>query len=261
MNSETRILFLFWQHPERDLPFPIGRLVATSNPTTYEFVHVRGVLDAIAHGFDPYMRTGALDRVDRSSHLLPVFTNRLMRPSRPDYREHLECLDLSEDASPAEILGRSEGQKATDFLEVSAMPRFDARANAWVYHAFARGIFQLPRAEDAIRHLRPGDSVAVEPEPTNADEPRRFALRKHGEMLGWLPGPLVSEFGELMRHGSAIRAHVVRVNPSDLGCVSERLLIECRADHRDGFAPFSASRFQPIPADASVTSPVVRDPQ
>lgn len=52
----------------------------------------------------------------KSSNLFPFLTNRIMKPTRPDYEQYLTRLNLTQgiDDTPYNILGKSGGTKFTD---------------------------------------------------------------------------------------------------------------------------------------------------
>ena len=47
-------------------------------------------------------------------------------------------------------------------------------------------------ASDAIDQLRPGDELALEPEPDNPIDPNAVLVTADGTRLGWVPNPLLT---------------------------------------------------------------------
>ena len=76
-------------------------------------------------GFPPLMEFPDLDETYWSPELFPVFQNRVMNRSRPDFADYLRHLDLPEGADPIEILRVNGGSRVTDTYEV--FPKLDKR--------------------------------------------------------------------------------------------------------------------------------------
>lgn len=79
-----KTLFLAWLDPISRYWFPIGRL--TFDGGIYQFVYTQGVKEAQEKcAFKPLSSFPRLDEIYTSTQLFPVFANRLMSRSRPDY--------------------------------------------------------------------------------------------------------------------------------------------------------------------------------
>lgn len=65
----------------------------------------------------PDLREGVVSDY-RAARLFPLFRNRVINRRRPDLRNYLRALDLTEGADPFEILSTSGGYRATDAYEV-----------------------------------------------------------------------------------------------------------------------------------------------
>src|SRR5262245_24004019 len=126
-------LFVLWRHPISRKTFPVGRLAAHrfEDLSIFEFVYLRGALDAHQEGFRPFLSFPQLERAYRSERLFPFFENRLMPSKRPEYNAYLYALGLEpQTASPIAVLARSGGTRQTDQLEVFPMPRRDRETQA-----------------------------------------------------------------------------------------------------------------------------------
>jgi hypothetical protein len=242
-------LFVAWQSQENRAIYPIARLVHRDQAPRYEFVYVRGVLDAEKHGFTPFRELPDTRQIYWFDELPPLFTNRLMPRSRPDFLEHIARLGLGDTndlPAPELILARSEARKVTDHLEVTAPPEFDPATKMWIYFGFARGVRHVPGAEEAVREVHVGDALRIERDVTNTWDARAlFVLRSDQARLGFVPHILVEDLGDLMERGVSVRVEVARVNlpPAPL---HQRLLVRFSGAHRTGFAPMSTPRFQPL---------------
>jgi hypothetical protein len=102
---------------------PVGRL--EHEGYFYRFVYTRGALTLPR--FEPFPGMPHLDRVYESAQLFPVFANRLLSPSRPEYQRFLSWSGFSaaDPPDPIALLGVTEGRRATDALEVFPCPAPD----------------------------------------------------------------------------------------------------------------------------------------
>ena len=115
MMSE-RTLFLAWQdtrqHDNRPSLtwFPVGQLDADVDHSLYRFRYINGAKRAQQDaGFTPLIEFPKFDGDYHSNKLFPLFQNRVMNRTRPDFGEYLQNLDLPDEADPIEILSRSGG--------------------------------------------------------------------------------------------------------------------------------------------------------
>lgn len=261
MIPADRVLFIAWQDPRTRAVHPVARLLAAGTDR-FEFTYIRGVDEAMRHGFMPFPRMNRLDQTYYAGSLrdYPLVANRMMPTRRPDFADHIARLGLGGNAEPVQILGRSEGRKATDNLEVFAAPVHDAARACWVYHAFARGIRYLDGADEAIACLRSGDPLAIEIEVENPWDGRARAIAVGSLRVGWVPGALLDDLDLATRHHAALRAEVARVNLSPAP-VQQRLLVRIEIEAVPQFQPMSGPCYQPIPPGAipTVISPGAAD--
>lgn len=255
MTKTPQALFVGWQSQEDRAIYPIARLLLRTQGPRYEFTYVHGVLDAMKHGFIPFRELPQLKRLYFFDHLPPLFTNRLMPHSRPEFAEHLEQLGLGSVLGrlpePEVILARSGALKATDKLEVSAPPEFEAATRTWIYHGFARGVRHVPGAEESMLAVHVGDLLEIESDVAHIWDGRALLmLRSDRARLGFVPNILIEDLGWLKDHGVEVRAEVVKVNLSPVP-THQRLLVAFKAEHRVGFAPMSTRRFEPIAEGAA----------
>ncbi|MEG3979147.1 DNA-binding protein, partial [Microcoleus sp. herbarium8] len=88
-----KTLFLAWQNPGSGSWFPIGRL--TFNGKEYQFNYTNGVLEAkLKCGFELLPSFPDFNNVYTSQKLFPLFSNRVMPRSRPDYPEFVQWLNI-----------------------------------------------------------------------------------------------------------------------------------------------------------------------
>jgi hypothetical protein len=238
-----RHLYVTWRRPE-GLMVPVGRLtqVSTSDGPVYRFVYLKGAERETE--FQALPGLPELYRRYESAALFPVFANRVMPRDRRDFPELLDQLDLAATADPFEVLGRSEGIRATDRVEVfpGAFRLPDGQLST-VF--FLRGIRHLDGAAAAVEHLQAGDLLVMQAQPDNEGNPMAVLLcTRTGEQVGWVPDYLLDLIADLEHlNGQAPTITVEHVNPPS---VAPHLRVLCRAAARwpDGLVPFSGPDFQ-----------------
>ena len=118
MGEKT--LFLAWQ--DRDASrewFPVGRLDADVENKRYRFRYIGGAIRAKeTAGFPLIISFPRINGDYKSTTLFPTFSNRVMRPSRPDFKDYLKLLALTEDSDPIDMMAVSGGRRVTDSYEV-----------------------------------------------------------------------------------------------------------------------------------------------
>ncbi|WLE95155.1 MAG: hypothetical protein QTN59_10670 [Candidatus Electrothrix communis] len=119
-------LFIAWQDPETRLWYTVGRL--TREDGVYRFVYTQGA--EATPRFNCLGRMTDLNAEYFSEDLFPLFRNRLLYASRPEYPDYVRWLDMeNENNDPLLLLGRSGGKRATDSLCVFPEPEPDAQGS------------------------------------------------------------------------------------------------------------------------------------
>jgi hypothetical protein len=85
-----KTLYLAWQDPEDRHWFPVGRLSFDGH--VYRFVYTKGAKQSPR--FVPFGMMRDLHAVYESVVLFPLFANRLLSKTRPEYRDCLAWLDV-----------------------------------------------------------------------------------------------------------------------------------------------------------------------
>jgi HIRAN domain len=251
-NLKTlKILFLAWQDSKSRLWFPIGRL--TFDGEKYQFVYTQGAKEAVSKcGFDPLLSFPRLNELYESTQLFPVFSNRLMPRSRPEYSDFVQWLNIPQHQDdPIAILARSGGQRATDTLAVFPCPEPDEEGRYHI-HFFSHGLRHLPHcAIERINHFKPGDKLWLAHEFHNSYDPQALTLNTEDHyIVGYCPRYLNSEVFELLRQNpslnpSLVEVRVERVNQSPTP-LQFRLLCNMTSQWSDEFRPFSKKEYQPL---------------
>ena len=108
MPEVARALFVAWQNPDTRRFTPVARLAQVTGDECqdcFEFAYIHAARQATEQGFLPFLAFPELETLYRAHELFPMFANRILSTSRPDYPEYLERLGLPPaTASPVLIL-------------------------------------------------------------------------------------------------------------------------------------------------------------
>jgi hypothetical protein len=240
-----KTLYLAWQDPEDRRWLPVGRLSFDGH--VYRFVYTKGAEQSPR--FVPFGVMRNLHVVYESSELFPLFANRLLSKTRPEYKDFLGWLDVREhEDEPLVLLARTEGMRATDALMVFPCPE---KTSGGKYHVrfFSHGLrYLLPSIIQFIdEHLRPPARLFVLLDPQNPYDPSAVALRtaEPALLIGYCPRFLTADVHHLLQTVPAtVRVAVERVNcdaPLQL-----RLLCSLTADWPDTFQPCSDALYEAL---------------
>jgi hypothetical protein len=243
-----RHLYVSWRDPESGSIRPVGCLIRRVQPDGEDFRFVYLKAAETLDGFRPLPGLPDLHEIYQSRQLFPVFANRLMPRSRPDYDALATRVDLSSEADPFELLERTGGRRVADRLEMFAPPEQTADGQSSALF-FVRGVRYQDGASEAIDRLERGDLLDLEEDLENPVNPRAMLVLEHqGQRLGWIPDYLLDHLHALRDlNGSDPRVEVVHVNDEASG-PHLRLLCRLIAPMPEGYEPFSEPEFQPIVA-------------
>lgn len=243
-SPTARRLWVTWQNPQTRAMLPVGCLAELADGT-WLFWYVQRA--RTVPGFQPFANLPDLEREYRSAQIFPVFANRVMSPSRPDYADYLGALDLDQAAAtPFDILARSAGRRATDQVRVYPEPTVDPVTGVTNCIFLARGIRHIEGASERVERLRPGDRLELRTEPHNPVNPRALLLdADRGAPVGYVPEILLDYVHTVGSYRGA-EVRVDRVNPPP---APETLRLLCWLAGRwpPGPPPFSGPDFEPIP--------------
>ncbi len=251
--NKPQTLFLAWQDYASRVWFPIGRL--TFDGTRYKFVYIKGAKDAEQLcGFKPLISFPQWDEIYYSTHLFPVFANRLMSRSRPEYKSFVERLNISLDKDdPMVLLARSEGKRETDSLTVFPCPEAD-KLGKYELHFFAHGLRYLPEGAIAkIEQFQVGDKLWLANEFQNEYDTRALTLHTPDHyIVGYCPRYLLSNIFDIsVRNPELVDVQVERINQSPTP-LRFRLLCRMIYSTLDDIKPFSQAEYQPIAREKSI---------
>ena len=247
-----KTLFVAWQEPNSRSWIPVARL--THDRGLYSFAYTLGALQAQASkNFRPFGRMTDLNTVYLSSELFPLFANRVLNESRPEYPDYLRWLGLPEgQPNELEVLARSGGLRATDTLEVFPCPS-PTPNNEYVVHFFSRGIRHLlPENQTRIPSLQVGQRLYLMKDVQNPVDAYALLMRTASPVanVGYCPAYFSSEFTRLLDilGSDKVKVTVERVNPD--APMQFRLLCQLTAPWPEKFKPCSMEQFQVIASDS-----------
>lgn len=243
-------LFLAWQGVgENRSWFPVGRLDADVAIPEYRFRYIQGAERAKEKaGFSAILSFPELTRDYRSPELFPLFRNRVMTPSRPDFPSYLETLGLDGSAEPVEILAVNGGRRVTDNYEV--FPKLVKKPDgSFTCRFLLHGSRYVSQSgQERLKKLEPGEDLLIALELTNPATQLAVQIQTTDhQILGWTPHYLVEDLTRAMAESSGeYKARAVRVH-SHLNAARPSLLVEL-SSHWDNYEPMSGPDYQPLVA-------------
>ncbi|CAN5459365.1 hypothetical protein BH10ACI2_BH10ACI2_16100 [soil metagenome] len=240
-----RKLIVTWQDKVSRKWFPIGQLISENQ--TFRFQYLKGALNAEeCAGFSPLASFPDFFKTYESTSLFPMFTNRIVPSSRPEFKELINYLHLpSNGDDPFAFLARTGGAKVTDTFEMFAAPNLDQ--GSYRFSFFAHGLRYLPKSSvERIGELKPQEQLFLMHDMQNPVDANAMAMRTSDNYLvGFCPSYLLDDMIELKESDCEINLCVEQVNN---GTTPLQFKFLCHLGYResDGRIPFSSGRYQPI---------------
>ena len=223
----------------------------STDDATFRFVYTRGALTArSASSFVPLAAFPELFKAYESDRLFPLFSNRLLPSSRPEFPQFLRWLGLG-DAPPAPlaILARSGGGRATDNLEVFPCPE-PAKDGVYEARFFLRGLAHMaPVAVERANRLAAGERLCMLLDIENVFDTSAVALRSADAdgpvLLGYCPRYLSEELVRLPLARN--RRPVITVSQVNIDAPLQfRVLCHMQVEFGHDFLPFQGEEYQPL---------------
>lgn len=227
MNNEK--VFLAWQNTQSRKWTVVGQL--TNNGSEYIFNYTNGA--KTTEMFMPFPGMPDLNKTYHSEVLFPLFKNRLLSNSRPEYPNFIKWLGLNHDTpSPLQVLGRSGGIRTTDNLQTFCDATFNEQGNAELFF-FAHGLRHLsPNANERVSTLSVGDDLKLALDVQNPKDTHAvLILAEHPtETLGYVPQYLCKlVHSHLISNPNAVSVKVEQVSPE--APIKYRLM--CKLTHKE----------------------------
>jgi hypothetical protein len=237
-------LFVHWQDPVTRRWHVVGRL--TRIDELYRFVYTKGAI--ASERFTPFGRMTELRHEYQSFELFPLFSNRILQKSRPEYRNYLNWLAMDEgNVDPLVLLGRSGGLRGTDTLSMYPAPVPDSENNYRVTF-FCHGMRYTSRlGEDGIKGMSVGNTLYPMHDMQNPSDKHAIALRTAdpARMIGYCPRFFAKDFGFLLKtYPKNANVTVVRVNHD--APIDFRLLCEFKSPWPKNFRACDDAEFKPL---------------
>jgi hypothetical protein len=239
-------LIIAWQDSLTRNWYPVGRLGYEQGQ--YFFSYTKGA--TVSPHFTPFGWMRDLNAFYVSEKLFPLFENRLLSKSRPEYADFIRWTGFEDsvDVNELELLGRTGGIRATDTLEIFPIPapNFDGK---YVGYFFAHGLrYILPENVNRVVRLTPGERLLLVLDIQNPHDKSAILLRTVDPActVGYCPRYLASEFCDLIEHVGQenVTVTVAQVNsdaPTDL-----KLLCKIVSDWPKNFNPCSKDLYEPL---------------
>jgi hypothetical protein len=238
-----KTLYLAWQDPKNRSWFPVGRL--SFDGDVYQFVYTKGALKSPK--FIPFGRMLNLEDVYVSRDLFPLFANRLLAKTRPEYEAFLGWLNLQNSGDDLlALLGRSEGVRVTDSLTVFPCPEKNSEG-IYDVHFFSHGLRYLPdHAIQVVDKMQSGARLFLMTDPQNLHDAYALALRTDDPVtiVGYCPRYLTKDFLYLLRSGPPDTPTVLVERVNIDAPIQLRLLCNLRAPWPEGFEPCSGEDYE-----------------
>ena len=224
---------------------PVGMLVHDGE--LYKFCYTHGANKL--NDFQPFPGMDDLNQVYESEELFPLFSNRLLPSSRPEYEAFLRWGGFEgEQPDPIAILGITGGIRQTDTIEVFPCPsrsEFGGYFNKFFLHGVR---WMLPAAIERINRLVSEEQLFLMPDPCNRYDPYAVGVRTDIErtLIGYVPRYLARDILELLCQCGpySIEISVDRLNKD--APLQQRVLCRMRSCWPEDFKPCHGEEFHPI---------------
>ncbi len=237
-------LILAWKNHYNHDWVPVGKLSYADNK--YFFEYTESAKKFYREGqFAPFSHMIKVDEHYESEELFPIFKNRLLPKSRPEYNNYLNWLKLSEgNVSPISELARSGGIRATDDLQLFPYP--EQKNGNYEVTFFSHGIRYLPPSYiERLNNLRVGDKLYIMSDLQNDYDSHGLVFRTNDpvEIVGYAPRFFSFDFNTLIRINNPENIFV-KVEQVNYNAPSQfRLLCKLTTLWPPNFKPFKDSVF------------------
>ncbi len=238
-------LILTWRNPENRAWTPVANL--EYKKSKYYFNYLQG---AKVKNFRPFDEMSDLTKTYSSEELFPIFKNRLLSKSRPEYEDFLRWLDIDKnDRNDLLELAMSRGIRATDELQLFPIPDKNDDGNYEVLF-FSHGISHISKSYiQRLEKLGQDDRLLILKDVQNDADPHALMMRTKddpAELVGYCPAFFVKDFNTLMElnGNNSIVVTVQKVNTD--APLQLKLLCRLTTKWHSSFEPFSSPEFQPI---------------
>lgn len=247
----TDKLIVAWRKQSNQRWFIIGflqRELEENNQCQYFFYYAKGVCQALDNGFTPLFGEKNISELKKeyfSDTLFPVFSNRLMTKSRPEYPQYKEWLELEDENNPLIELAKNNGVRATDSLQLFGIPQ---KRNKYIVDFFIHKSNLIPQdSQQRTMQRSLGEQLYLAQDIQNPHDQDALLIRTENplEVLGYAPRIYSQDFCTLLNDSKAqATLKIQKLNPQ--APLFYRLLCRFEANWIEGFEPFSDTAFDPL---------------
>lgn len=238
-------LYVAWQNNNHRNWTPVGKL--SHEKGFYRFVYTRGAESA--PDFKPFGHMQDLHQAYNSQELFPIFANRILAKSRPEYSTYLKWLGLSSAKyDELEELARTGGLRATDSLELFPSPEPTENKRYEVYF-FCRGMRHLhPENQERARNLKVGERLFLMQDLQNEVDDNALLVRTCDPitLVGYAPRYYSAEFTSLINLGACDQVKITVEQINSDAPMQYRVLCKISSPWPKGFTPFAREEFKPL---------------
>jgi len=244
--SRMNALFVAWQDPESRSWSPVGRL--THEGDLFKFVYTKGA-ENLGDRFHPFGAMNDIYSSYVSEVLFPIFANRVLPKSRPEYATYLEWLGMSEAAYDVMAeLSLTGGYRATDTLELFPCPEPTSQ-NKYIVYFFSRGLRHM-HEENQVRanELIKGDRLYLMSDVQNEYDAYALVLRT-GEpitLVGYAPRYYSPEFSNIVGEVGQENIKVTVEQVNVLAPLQYRILCKLESPWPANFSPCVDEKFKTL---------------
>lgn len=243
----TTELFLLWKIPNNNKWLPIAKLLYDAKKYIFKYT-IGAEWARNKENFIAFPQMTDFNKIYESEYLFPLFKNRLLPKSRPEYQKYLNWLDLDENNySYFEELSRTGGTKATDSFRILQIP--ENKNGKYEVSFFINGIRYLTsNSIDRIDRLEKDRSLYLMRDIQNQFDSSALVVRTDDpvEIVGYCPAFFVDDFNKLIDRNNAehVKLSVVKVNYQ--APLQFRLLCKLSTLWPSDFISFDQEAFQTI---------------
>lgn len=243
--DSVKALFVAWQDPDTRSWSPVGRL--TREDGLFRFVYTRGAED-LGDKFQPFGAMNDLHSSYISETLFPLFANRVLPKSRPEYKTYLEWLGMSEAAYDVmEELSLTGGFRATDSLELFPCP--EPTNHKYIVYFFSRGLRHMYKDNQVRANaLKRGDRLYLMPDIQNEYDCNALMLRTKEPitLAGYAPRYYSGEFSSVVKEVEPDNIKVTVEQVNEDAPLQYRILCKLESPWPKNFAPCVREKYQPL---------------
>ena len=236
-------LIVTWRNPDNHKWTPVAHLQYKDNKYYLNYLH-----GAKATSFRPFGEMKDLNNTYSAEELFPIFKNRLLSKSRPEYEDFLQWLNIDKnDENDLLELAMSKGIRATDELQLFPIPQKNDKGNYEVLF-FSHGISHISKSYvKRLDTLKKGDKLLILKDVQNTVDSYALMLRTEdepAELVGYCPAFFVKDFNKLMELNGNNKLLVTVEKVNQDAPLQLKLLCKLTTHWAEDFKAFDDKEFQ-----------------